>query len=456
MMFKNYLRNACGNVAIMFSLAAVPLLLAAGAGIDLLRANNANTVLQAATDAAALAGAAGKHAALSDAALTQVVANYLSTNGANDILQTVTLSDQGYDAATGIYHVKMHGQIATTFMALAGYPTMDAVGYSEVQVGSGALELALVLDTTGSMNSEARLETLKVAATDLVDKLLKNKPTNDYIKIGMVPFSDYVNVGISNRNKPWVNAPADTTKSECWDTYPNVAYTNCHIVTQSGTNDGVPITYDQNVCDTNYGLPAQQCGPVDYKWLGVVGSRSALLDTDIAVGGSSYPGLVNIEGPQPITDLTDDRLTLNANIAALTADSETYIPSGLLWGWNILDSSEPFATAKTKADLTAVKGTKAIILMTDGDNTRSADYPTHYGSDAAAADQKTRDLCAKIKLEGISIFTVAFKVTKPSSIQLLQDCASSSTQSFDAGDNASLVAAFSNIADTLASLRISK
>ena len=456
MRLKRFLRNSSGNMAIMFSLAAVPLLLAAGVASDLLRANNANTLLQAATDAAALAGAAGKKNAMTEVQLKKIVDDYLLINRANKILKSVTVQKSAYDKKTGIFSVKLTGKIETTFVALAGYSTMDVIGYSEVELGSGALEIAMVLDTTGSMNAEGRLDALKAAATELVDKLLKNKSSDSYIKVGMVPFADYVNVGVSNRNKFWLNVAADTKKYECWDSYPNVTYSNCHMETVNGYNDGVPITYQQNVCDTNPGAVVKQCGMVDHKWNGVVGSRNNGLDTKIVGSGAKYPGIIDAWGPQGITEMTDSRSTLNSNISSLTANSETYIPTGLLWGWELLNSAEAFGGVKTKAEMLTAKGTKALILMTDGDNTRSADYPYHWGNDAAVADQKTKELCEGVKQDGISVYTVAFKVGKASSKQMLVDCASTPGQAFDAQNNAALLAAFGDIAGQLTQLRLTK
>ncbi len=456
MKYKRFLKDCSANMAIMFSIAAVPLLLGAGAATDILRANNANTLLQAATDAAALAGAAGKKHSLSAAQLQQVVDDYLISNRANKFLKSVTVQKSGYDSKTGIFSVKLTGKIETTFMALAGYSTMDVIGYSEVELGSGALELAMVLDTTGSMNAEGRLVALKVAATDLVDKLLKDKSADSYVKIGIVPFADYVNVGVANRNKFWVDAPADTQKSECWDTYPNVTYSNCHMVTVNGNNDGVPVTYQQNVCDTNYGAAVKQCGMIDHKWNGVVGSRNNGLDTKIVGSGAKYPGLVDAWGPQAITEMTDSQSILNTSISKLTANSATYIPSGLLWGWELISSVDAFGGVKTTAEMAALKGTKTLVLMTDGDNTVSADYPYHWGNNAAAADQKTKELCANIKADGISVYTVAFKVEKASSKKMLLDCASSPSQAFDAQNNAALLTAFGDIASQLTQLRLTK
>ena len=443
-------------MAVMLSLAAVPLFLAAGAATDILRTNSANTLLQAATDAAALAGAAAKNHAMSEKNITTIVNDYLKNNRATDILKSVTVQKSGYNAKTGIFSVQLKGKVQTTFMALAGFSTMDAVGYSEVDVGSSALELVMVLDTTGSMNAEGRLDALKDAANDLVDKLLKDKSAETYLKIGMVPFADYVNVGVGNRNKFWVDVPPD--KEEAWSgtVTPVIGTKNCHMVTVSGSNDGVPYSSQQQQCDYVYGPAETQSGTNYYKWYGVVGSRNNGLDTKIVGSGAKYPGIINVTGPQAITEMTDNRSTLNSNINSLTANNETYIPSGLLWGWELLNSADAFGGVKTKAEMTAAKGTKALVLMTDGDNTRSATYPEHWGNDDVVADQKTKELCANIKADGISVYTVAFKVGKASSKKMLVDCASAPSQAYDASNNSALVAAFGDIAGKLAQVRLTK
>src|SRR5437773_5088547 len=55
--FGAAMRQTSGNVSIMFALAIVPLILAAGAAVDYVRASRAQTALQAAVDGAALAAA---------------------------------------------------------------------------------------------------------------------------------------------------------------------------------------------------------------------------------------------------------------------------------------------------------------------------------------------------------------------------------------------------------------
>jgi hypothetical protein len=62
------------------------------------------------------------------------------------------------------------------------------------------LEVALVFDNTGSMGSQSRLSTLKVAANDFVEILFGPRDEADTLKVAVVPFSQFVNVGPDKSN----------------------------------------------------------------------------------------------------------------------------------------------------------------------------------------------------------------------------------------------------------------
>jgi Flp pilus assembly protein TadG len=460
-MKKSFFANASGASAIMFAIGAVPIVMAVGAATDILRMNDTQTLLQGATDAAALAGANFSSSAVDSAKVKQSVHDYLVANGALDILKTVGKLESGFDKSKSKFFVRLNGKIDTTFMSIAGYKTLNVGGYSEVAVGSQAIEIALVLDNTASMSSEGRLIALKSSAKDFVNTVLDNKPPGGYVKIGIVPFADYVNVGMGNRKASWMNVPPDTTtvqKNVCNVTYPNATSSNCHDEQGTYSNDGVPTPYTYQVCNWNMGAPVTVCADQtwDNKWYGCVGSRNSPLDTGISQPATKYPGILNTTCPNPITLLTDVKSNLINQIDSMVAVGETYIPSGLVWGWNLLDSQEPLTVAKSAAAMQAINGVKSLVLMTDGDNTKSPDYPYHWGNDPVLADKITAQLCDNLKADGINVYTVAFKVSKQSSKDLLNECASSSDQAFDASNDAGLKAAFANIASSLSAVRLTK
>jgi hypothetical protein len=167
----------------------------------------------------------------------------------------------------------------------------------------------------------------------------------------------------------------------------------------------------------------------------------------------------------PITEMTTQKGTVLSafNSFGFTYPlGETYIPDGLLWSWNMLTSEAPLTSARSKDDMQKLGGKKALVLMTDGFNTRYAGkdgwhYPT--GSDAslrAKSDGATSELCTSIKADGILVYTVAFAVSDPGIKTLLQACASSPSKFFDAADSQSLHDSFARIGEELQRVRLTK
>jgi hypothetical protein len=123
-----------------------------------------------------------------------------------------------------------------------------------------------------------------------------------------------------------------------------------------------------------------------------------------------YAALMNQTCASPIVPLTDNKTVVKAAINALSATGETYIPGGLIWGLNVLSPLAPFSEGGAY-DAQNRKPRKALVLMTDGVNTKSLNGTMHTGSNRATADTATTQLCAAVKGRGIEVFTVAFMVT---------------------------------------------
>jgi Mg-chelatase subunit ChlD len=457
--FHQFKSDCMGNVATMFALSLVPILICTGAAVDMVQTNHTLTVLQGAADAAAVAGGGSRLA--SDGQLRDIVAKYLATNGAIGALDYVDKIEHKLDAKKRTFSVLISGKRNTSLMNLVGINTMDLNAYSEVKMGGDGLEVALVLDNTASMNASGRMPALKDAAKLLIDEIMAAKDAGSYARVGIVPFSTYVNVGLSRRNKAWLDVDPDKTETvhSCWNTYPAATKKNCQNVPNivDGIQQGM-----REQCDWDYGTPVEQCGnnTNTYTWNGCVGSRPEPLDESIGNLATHYRGLTNEWCTSELVELTDSKAKLHSSIDAMVATGETYIPAGLLWGWNMLDSSEPLDNAKTASEIKDMGGTKAIVLMTDGQNTLAASAPYHRGWNGAAdwvkGDAKTATLCQNIKDDGIAVFTVSFMVTDPGAKALLADCASSAANAYSADSAASLAEAFKQIGQTMTAMRLSK
>jgi hypothetical protein len=300
---------------------------------------------------------------------------------------------------------------------------------------------------------------LKAGAKRLVDIIYDPVDSDRTVRVGLVPFARYVNVGTGYRNEPWINVPADSssTGNQCWDTYPNAVASNCHEVTYTAYNDGVPypVTYSQ--CDWDYGAPVQQCGPITstQTWNGCVGSRDYPLDTSTSGDFSTrVPGIMNVGCTQPLARLTNDKDDIKTQIDNMVAIDETYIQSGLTWGWRLLSPEAPFGDGASRTEHPDVK--RFMVLMTDGANTISPSYPNHDQGDVVLANSLTAETCANIKAEGTFIYAIAFDVTDPTIQDLMRNCATAPPYYYLADDNDGLRQAFESIANAVVAIRLTQ
>ena len=99
---------------------------------------------------------------------------------------------------------------------------------------------------------------------------------------------------------------------------------------------------------------------------------------------------------------------------------------------------------------------KSLVLMSDGVNTKSAQYPYHTKNLGVDANRILDELCDEAKGKGITIYTIAFEVTDSTVRNLLEDCASSRENFFNATDSAALSDAFAAIGMSLTELALTK
>ena len=178
-----------GNVAMLFGLSLIPVATATGMAIDMSRALVVRSRLAHALDAAGLAVGSAVGMSLSqmqDLAQRYFDANYPAEELGVPGLVQVSIDDEGRIdlAATAT--------LPTTIMKVAGWYTIDVGVTAEITRESTGLEVALVLDNTGSMANSGKIEALRQAATDLVTILFGDNENPPRLKVGIVPFADSV------------------------------------------------------------------------------------------------------------------------------------------------------------------------------------------------------------------------------------------------------------------------
>ena len=450
-MRKQFLSDADGSVITTFSLSSFALLAFLGAAVDYSRLITAKSDLSHAVDAAALAGGKLTTGDQYAAALGMFQVDYRA--------QATLASFKAYvvkSKPADKFRVEAKVNVPLMFGSFLGFQTLPVSALAEVLSGTDTdIHVALALDTTGSMKGD-RLTALKDAASNMVTTLFDKLQRPDQVKFSIVPFARYVNIGLSNRKKPWMSVADDyeVTKNTCTTTKPVLRTYNCRSVSTTKYNDGVPYTSTSNVCDRDYGPPETTCSDktTKYKWNGCAGSRSYPLNTKDGQYIFPVPGILNVSCPAELTELSSNKAQVLKAVKALSAADETYIPPGLVWAWRTLSPGEPFDAVAAPDKAT----NRYLILMTDGVNTISPSYPAHNGNNRALADKLTEELCANIKTDGVTIYTIAFEVTDVSVKNMLQTCASGSDRFFDASDSAQLSSSFQAIADQLLALRISR
>ncbi|MEM6415235.1 MAG: vWA domain-containing protein [Pseudomonadota bacterium] len=444
----------------MFALFLIPLVAAVGIGVDFVQSSSGRTRVAEATDAAVLAAARAK---MRDQSLTQAQLNDIANGVFKANIEgvwgfdidgiTLKSSDSGFSANTV-------GRYKTAFMRIIGNKTIDFAINSRAEVAPPRLlEAVLVLDNTGSMKG-SRLTALKNASNAFVDSVMTEGANS---KVGVVPFSTYVNVGRANMNAPWLQVAPDETRINCRNTYPDRVVSNCRDVPKtcyrSREAGGGSFPCTERKCDEVRGDPVEVCSPYDVKFRGCVGSRSPIgslnLDaTDDQFTANPVPGLRNIYCSRTLLPLTSNKSDIKAKIRDMNADRETYIPAGLTWGLRVISATAPYTEGTPIADVLAQDGKKAIVMMTDGANTKSASYPRHDQNSTPTANTKTLEICDVIKARKIELYTIALEVTDTATKEMLEQCATSQSYYFDVTDASQLIAEFENIAAELKELAL--
>lgn len=192
-----------GSIKALTALLIVPLFACVGYAIDYTRVTSVRSQMQAAADAAALAArvtGGGNQQSAKAAAEAFAAAN------AKDMLQVPITSIKATPTQDG-FKVELSAEVATPFAAVAGFPKMDVKVTSQSMYGSGNMEVALVLDVTGSMADA--MGDLKQGANDLVEALYGATSSSNKLKMAVVPYAGAVNIGNGSEQMGWMDVNGD-------------------------------------------------------------------------------------------------------------------------------------------------------------------------------------------------------------------------------------------------------
>lgn len=184
---KRFLDSTSGNFAIGASVLAVPLIFAAGLMVDMTTVSHSQNELQQAMDAAVLA-VAREGENLSDKQANDIARTYLQENY-NLVFGNLKVIREGTKVT-----VDATAETPTAFGGLLGYSNWTVEARSAADVAFASYEVALVLDTTGSM-AGGKLTAMKDAVDGMIQSMTAQIQNKERLKFSLVPFATFVNVG---------------------------------------------------------------------------------------------------------------------------------------------------------------------------------------------------------------------------------------------------------------------
>ncbi len=507
-LLRRFSKARQGSVATMVAVAMVPVVIAAGVGLDVSRAMSSRNNLQDALDATALA-LAHLPSGTSQTTLNSKATSWLNANLNDKALGTITLT---VTPTVGKLDLLATSTVKTTLTSITGYQNMPVQAKSTVQWGLGHVEIALVLDNTGSM-AGTKLSTLKTAATDLVDTLAGSIDSSDAsaLKIAVIPFSMTVNIGSTYKTASWMTGVMPSAYgTDLFSSGSTNRFTmlNQMNVTWGGCVEARPQPYDvQDTAPNTDGAtkivpyfapdePDDDTIVSGSSWYGTSYYDFPNNYVPDEVSGSNwqtrqgytgkydqapYSGTTSygyVKGPNAgcaltaLQRLTTDTTAVKNKINAMNAVGDTNIALGLQWGWFALSPTAPFSDGVAYTDANTKK---ILVLLTDGDNTMGDQsnpndsiyngegylWQGRLGITSGAAstrgdkiDERMALICTNMKAKGVVVYTVRIDLsgTAPPA---LSGCASGTDKFYDVPDVADLSDAFANIAGSIGKLRLS-
>lgn len=250
------------------------------------------------------------------------------------------------------------------FMHMLGIDRFDAAAGSRAEQKITDVEIALVLDVSGSMGG-TKISNLRTAASKFVATMLDNDP-NRRISIAIVPYNAQVNLGPTLLSKFNVTAPHNALNRPF-----DLANHNCLELP--------PSVFGAAGISRTVALP--QMAQSDHAYGTDTGNYyTAPTSTSYAVPnfGANF---CRTEANNVVRMPSQDKAQLQGWINGLTANGNTSIALGMKWGTALLDPSarsiydEYIAAGQMSANLSgrpfdtgSRDSMKVIVLMTDGEH----------------------------------------------------------------------------------------
>ncbi|MGC1495884.1 MAG: pilus assembly protein TadG-related protein [Sulfitobacter sp.] len=456
---RRFAKEEDGTMVIFACFMILIMIAVGGVGVDLMRNEMERTRLQAVADRAVLAAADLDQPLEPEA----VVRDYFEKSGMGDYVSNVYVTE-GLNYRT--VKVDATTTMKTQFMGSMGVETLTVPATSTAEEKVNKVEISMVLDISGSMGWNNKMQNLRNAAKVFVDTVLKEE-NEDLISVSVVPYSAHVNAGKDIFDQmdvspgPYFNETHDY--SHCIE-FDDADFNDTLI----GNQQYLQAQHFQRYNAGRYVITSPVCPKYDY---------------------------------EAIQAFSQDKIALKGQIDQLTPRSNTSIFLGMKWGVALLDPSfnainsglvgqglvDP-VFGNRPASYSDNETLKTVILMTDGQNVATDRIDNRYYNSsserahwarynfgwwmdnrvswryhdnwyyqkysASQGDNLLHNICEAAKDQKIIVWSIGFEVTDHGAA-VMNDCASSPSHFFRV-EGIEISEAFEAIARQINQLRLTQ
>jgi len=201
--FSDFMKNKNGNIAIIAAIALLPIMISVGAAIDYSRVIQIRGKLTQSADAALLSAASSvmKSGLVNGEGVISASDELIINAKLNDVFDKFFKANFGSNAEGISYNIvfdpdtkDVKVEMDLTYVtAFSGFITPD-VNLNTISAinmeasGQGALSMMLVLDKSGSMGWQNRMNILKIAVFDMATQFEEKDPNHEFVRLGAVAY----------------------------------------------------------------------------------------------------------------------------------------------------------------------------------------------------------------------------------------------------------------------------
>lgn len=339
-------RDETGTVTIFALMMFILMLAAGGIAIDVMRYETQRTQLQYTLDRAVLAAAALNQTEDPET----VVIDYFATSGLENYRLNVNV-DEGLNYRRVSAYAEM--DLRADFMNMFGVYALTSPARGTAEERIMDIEISMVLDISGSMGSNHKIDNMQDAANEFIDTVLEANQDEQQVSISIIPYNSQVNAG--------------STLASVFTLSDEHSESNC---TRFDALD-----YSQTAIDPSVAI--ERIAHFDYN-----NRNSYRYFRSPHCPTSDYAAIL---------PWSNDADALHSLVNSLNANGNTAIDLGMKWGVGLLDpAAQPavsnlIAAGSVDTDFQGRPFSydedevlKIVILMTDGQNTSQYDIAQEY------------------------------------------------------------------------------